>query len=47
MNCKDRGPKKGIADDISDHCVNQATLKIMTATMQKFREKGMFWWCLR
>jgi hypothetical protein len=42
MNCKDREHKKGIADDISDHCVNQATLKIMMATMQISVKKGCF-----
>jgi hypothetical protein len=39
MNYKDRGHKKGIADDISDHCVNQATLKI-TVKKRCFREVG-------
>jgi hypothetical protein len=42
MNCRDRGHKKGIADDISDHCVNQATLKIMMPTMQNSVKKGYF-----
>jgi hypothetical protein len=40
MSCKDRGHKKGIADDISAHCVNQAALRIMTVTMQNSVKKG-------
>jgi hypothetical protein len=42
MNEKDRGHKKGTTDDISDHCVNKATLKIMMATMQILVKKGCF-----
>jgi hypothetical protein len=42
MSCKDRGHKKGIADDVSDHCVNEATLKIMMVTIQNSVKKGCF-----
>jgi hypothetical protein len=42
MNSKEREHKKGVADDISDHCVDQATLKIMTAAMQISVKEGCF-----
>jgi hypothetical protein len=42
MNCKGRGHKKRITDEISDNCVNKATLKIMMVTMQNSMKKGCF-----